>query len=237
VNVFIAVSKAVKDDLIKLLKCKNFSPDRIKIIYNGIDDSRYLLPLDKDLRHSLKINKNAFILGTVARLDPIKNQKMMIKALWIIRKKYPNIYLLIVGDGPERANLKSLAKELGLSSYVLFTGFKEDVHRYLKIFDIFLLTSFFEGMAITILEAMASNLPCIVTDSGGPQEIVKDGETGFIIPCDDEIALSEKIDLLFNDANLKKRMGEAGRKRFEEKFTMEKMFQSYKTIYKKVTKF
>lgn len=223
-----AISSATRDALVEF---ENFPREKIRIIYNGIDDSRYVLHEDKSLRQSLGIKEGALILGTVARLDPIKNQKMMIKALKIIQQNYPETFLLIIGDGPERGKLESLASQLNLSSRVLFTGFKEDVHQYLNIMDIFLLTSFSEGTAVTLLEAMASGLPCIVTNVGGNPEIVQDGETGFVIPSDDEKALSEKICILFSNIDLMKRMGKAGRKRFEDNFTVDRMVSAYEAMY------
>ncbi|MEW6213669.1 MAG: glycosyltransferase [Nitrospirota bacterium] len=223
-----AISMATRNALIQY---ENFPRKNIKVIYNGIDDSRYMLPSEVDLRQSLGINQDALILGTVARLDPIKNQKMMIKALGIIRSKHPNSCLLIVGDGPERENLESAALELGLSSHVLFTGFREDAHRFMKIMDIFLLTSFSEGTAMTLLEAMACGLPCIVTDVGGNPEIVKDQDTGFVVSSNDEKALSKVIDMLIENGDLRKKIGMAGRKRFEANFTVDKMVGAYQGMY------
>ncbi|GAF79083.1 unnamed protein product, partial [marine sediment metagenome] len=136
-----------------------------------------------------------------------------------------------VGDGPEREKLESVASELEVSSKVRFTGFREDPHLFYKIMDIFLLTSFSEGTAMTLLEAMASGLPCIVTDVGGNPEIVIKGETGFVIPSNDEKALAEKICTLLSNTKLKKEMGKAGRRRFEENFTVEKMVKAYEALY------
>jgi len=223
-----AISAATRDALIRF---ENFPKDKIKVVYNGIDDARYLLPQDPNIKDSLGISEKAYILGTVARLDPIKNQKMMIKALNIVRQKYPETFLIIVGDGPERKNLEQFTEELGLSSHVIFTGFREDTHLFYKIMNIFLLTSFSEGTAMTLLEAMATGLPCIATAVGGNPEIVKEGETGFLIPSDDENILAEKIIALLADENMIERMGKSGRRRFEENFTVEKMVCSYQSMY------
>ncbi len=223
-----AISAATRDALVRF---ENFPKHKIKVVYNGIDDARYLLPPDSSLKVSLGIPENAYILGTVARLDPIKNQRMMIKALNIVRQNYPETFLIIVGDGPERGSLKQLVEKLRLSSHVLFTGFREDTHFFYKIMDIFLLTSFSEGTAMTLLEAMATGLPCIATDVGGNPEIVNDRETGFLIPSDEENTLAEKISQLFSDKEQMKKMGKAGRRRFEENFTVEKMVRSYQAMY------
>jgi len=259
-----AISAATRDALIRF---ENFPKDKIKVVYNGIDDSRYLVPEDPNIsilpkcslgidksqalppdlsirrersrgisdllniKKSLGISEKAYILGTVARLDLIKNQKMMIRSLNIVRQNYPETFLLIVGDGTERKNLEQFTEELGLSSHVIFTGFREDTHLFYKIMNIFLLTSFSEGTAMTLLEAMATGLPCIATRVGGNPEIVKDDETGFLIPSDNETVLAEKIIALLADKSMIEKMGKAGRKRFEENFTVEKMVCSYQSMY------
>jgi sugar transferase (PEP-CTERM/EpsH1 system associated) len=223
-----AISSATREALVKF---ENFPNNKIRIVYNGIDGSRYRCAEDSNLKKSLGVNKDAKVIGTVARLDSIKNQKIMIKALKIVQQTYPKTFLIMVGDGPEREPLEALTSDLGLSSHVLFTGFREDAHLFYKTMDIFLLTSFSEGTAMTLLEAMASSLPCIATDVGGNPEIVRDGETGFIIPSNDEITLAETICTLFGNEELMKKIGNTGRERFEEQFTVEKMVRAYEDMY------
>ncbi len=225
-----AISSATRDALIRF---ENFPSRKIKVVYNGISDAKYRLPRDTNVRKSLGISENAYILGTVARLDPIKNQKMMIKALKIVRRSFPETFLIIVGDGPERETLKNFASELQVSSHVVFTGFREDTHLFYRNMDMFLLTSFSEGTAMTLLEAMASCLPCIATNVGGNPEIVRDRETGFVIPGDNEEILAEKIIYLFEEKSMREKMGQAGRRRFEENFTAKKMAEAYQEMYKK----
>ena len=158
----------------------------------------------------------------------------MIKALSIVKKTHPDTYLIIVGDGPERENLEKLTATLDLSSNVIFTGFREDTHLFYKIVDIFLLSSFSEGTAMTLLEAMATGIPCIVTDVGGNPEIIEDMDTGFCVPSDDSNTLAEKINLLIENRALREKMGRAGRKRFEKHFSARKMAEQYEAIYDKL---
>lgn len=223
-----AISSATLDALVEF---ENFPRKKIKVIYNGIDDQRFIRQGNQDIRIELDISQEAYILGTVARLDPIKNHKMMINAMKAVNEKFPKTYLVIVGDGAEKECLEALAKSLKLTDRIIFTGYREDTEKFYAAMDIFLLTSFSEGTAMTLLEAMAAGLPCIVTGVGGNPEIVKDGETGFVIPSDDVKVLAEKICMLLKDIDLKKRMGHAGRKRFEERFTVDKMVREYETLY------
>ena len=223
-----AISKATRDALVDY---ENFPYNKIKVVYNGIDDLNYLSSGDPELKKTLGIKDGASILGTVARLDSIKNQRMMINALKLVHDNYPDTYLIIVGDGPERKNLQELVSGLHVSSKVIFTGFSEEAHIYYKIMDMFLLTSFSEGTAMTLLEAMASGLPCIATNVGGNPEIVKDSETGILVPVNDEKLLADTICALISNRSLSKKLGEAGRKRYEEKFTVEKMVAAYQQMY------
>lgn len=214
-----------------LVNYENFPENQIQVVYNGIDDSRFIRPANGTLRESLNIPPHAAILGTVARLDSIKNHPMMIKALKIVQSKFPETVLIIVGDGPERQRLDDLINELDLSEKVIITGFRKDTEAFYQIMDIFLLTSFSEGTAMTLLEAMATSRPCIVTQVGGNPEIVLENQTGFVIPSDDDEALAQKIIHLIENRELKIRFGANGRKRFERCFTVNQMVNAYQAIY------
>jgi glycosyltransferase involved in cell wall biosynthesis len=223
-----AISVATRDALVNF---ENFPENKIQVIYNGIDGTRFFHPEQDTPKNLFSICEDSYVIGTVARLDHIKNQKMMIKALKIVHKTHPNTFLLIVGDGPERKRLEKIAHELKLSAHMIFTGFRQDTQLFYKNMDIFLLTSFSEGTAMTLLEAMVSGLPCIATNVGGNPEIVKDTETGFIIPSDDERALADKIDLLLANNKLKQIMSNNARQRYAANYTVEKMVKKYETIY------
>lgn len=223
-----AISAATKRALVKF---ENFPSKKIKVIYNGIDDTNFLLPETNGLKKNIGIPDNSKVLGTVARLDSIKNQKMMIKALKLVHQYFPDTHLVIVGDGPEKDRLIDLASKLELLPYIRLLGFREDAHIFYKIMDIFLLTSFSEGTAMTLLEAMASSIPCVVTDVGGNPEIVINGETGIIVPNNNEQQLADKICDLIKKRDVKDKMGKAGRKRFVENFRVDKMVESYEKIY------
>jgi glycosyltransferase involved in cell wall biosynthesis len=223
-----AISYATRDALVQFEK---FPVGKIHVVYNGIDERKYRGAEEEGLKESLGICDSAEVLGTVARLDAIKNQSMMLKALKIVHQTYPNTYLIIVGDGPERKRLESQAAAFGLSQYVIFAGFKVDAHRFYRIMDIFLLTSFSEGTAMTLLEAMASGVACIATDVGGNREILEDNVSGVIVPSDDELTLAERICQLINDKKVRQKIGEAGTKRFYEKFTVDKMVKAYEKMY------
>ncbi len=227
-NYITAISEATRGALAKYEK---FPKSKIRVIYNGLDDTKYKNDRKVSRRSLLGIDEETFVIGTVARLDSIKNHKMMIKTLKIVHKIHPNTFLLIVGDGPERENLERLVRKLEIASHVIFTGFKQNPFPFYSVMDVFLLTSFSEGTAMTLLESMSSNLPCVVTNVGGNPEIVKNNETGFIVPADDDQSLAELISRFINDADLMKKYGDAGRARFKEMFAVEKMVEAYEKLY------
>ena len=139
--------------------------------------------------------------------------------------------LLIIGDGEIRSNLEKLVKQLDISDKVIFTGFQVNPVDYLQLMDIFLLPSLSEGTAMTLLEAMSLSKPCIVTDVGGNPEIIEDKVNGLVTPSDDENMLAAACDLLLKESKLRKKLGDAGRAQFEERFTVQNMLKNYQKIY------
>ncbi len=223
-----AISLATRAALIRF---ENFPGHRISVIYNGIVPGTNGLPVNGSLRDALGIPVKAHVLGSVGRLDPIKNQAMMLRVLKQLLEKYPDTFLVLVGDGPERENLQELTRRLKLTSRVIFAGYQADPQLYYGIMDIFLLTSHSEGTAMTLLEAMAAGLPCVVTDAGGNAEIIENDGTGLVVPRGCEEDLANRITrLLADNANMSK-FGEAARQRFEKEFTAKKMTRSYETLY------
>jgi len=178
----------------------------------------------------LKDNNNV-VFGTISRLDPIKNQSMILRAFASAIKTIPNIQLLIVGDGPERNNLQALSITLGISRSVIFTGFQANPHAYLNSMDVFLLPSFSEGTSMTLLEAMSFSKPTIATSVGGTPEIIKDNDSGILISNNDESALYNAIIKLAKKPALRHSYGKNARQHFLNNFTVSNMCQQYEKLY------
>ena len=224
----VAISDATAQALVKY---ENFPRKKIKVIYNGIRKAPVTASTSQHLRQELGINHEANILGTISRLDPIKNQTMMIRSFSQTLSHHQNSYLVIVGDGPERKNLEQLVEQLGIKSQVIFTGFKVNPQRYLEIMDIFLLPSLSEGTSMTLLEAMAYKKPTIVTNAGGNPEIVDNEVTGIVTTNEAEEELSNAMTRLLNDPDLAIRFGINGYERYIDMFTVDKMILQYETLY------
>lgn len=225
-----AISKATRQALVDY----EFIPaHKIEVIYNGINELQTKNSAAAELRKKLSIPLNTVVLGTIARLDPIKNHELLISAFAEIHKKYADSMLVIVGDGETRTQLEQLVNKLEVSDKVIFTGYQENPADYLELMDIFLLTSLSEGTPMTLLEAMSLSKPCIVTDVGGNPEIIQHHITGLVTPSKDQNKLVENLDLLFTDSVFRAKLGYAGRKLFEQKFTAQKMLKQYLPLYQK----
>lgn len=224
----IAISGATREALSRY----EFIPKaKIKVIYNGIE------PLERDeeqvskIRSELDIPQEAPVLGTVSRLDQVKNQRMMIDAFAELLETYPTAVLLMVGDGPERSALERRVAALNIAESVRFTGFINRPAQYLGVMKVFLLSSFTEGTSMTLLEAMSLGIPAVATNVGGNPEIVVDGQTGFLTESNNkEEFLSAMLKLLENPG-LWQACSRMSRERFNEYYSISHMASQYTTIY------
>jgi sugar transferase (PEP-CTERM/EpsH1 system associated) len=229
-NQILTVSKAHKENLTKTI---GYPPSRIKVIINGVDTKRFSnVKKSESIRDFLGITEKDIVIGIVGRLVPVKNQKMLIKAFAILARRYLNVKLILVGDGPLKNELFQLAASLGVSSRVMFLGRRSDIPEILQSMDIFVLTSISEGMSNTILEAMSSRLPVVASDVGGNSEIVKKDVTGFLVPSNNKNALVDALKILIENPVKRNEMGVAGRKLIEMHFSLETMVENYENLYK-----
>ena len=208
--------------------------DKIQVIYNGIAPLNMNSSQVTGIRSSLGLSDSTRVIGTIARLDPIKNQLMMLQAFELVLKNCPNTNLLIVGDGEEMGNLKNMAMKLKISEKVIFTGYITDPTNYLELMDIFLLSSLSEGTSMTLLEAMSLGKPCVVTDAGGNPEIITHEVNGVVTPNNDAAPFADAIiDLLLDDKKYQ-RQSAASSDCFKERFDLEFMTKEYQQIYQKL---
>ncbi|WP_305966985.1 glycosyltransferase [Marinobacter salsuginis] len=224
----VAISSATRDALARF---EFFPSRRIKVIYNGIEGLVHDVETSNEVRTELGIPEGSFLWGTVSRLDSVKNQSMMIRAFLRFVERYPDSYLLIVGDGPERKSLGDQAAMSGVADRIIFTGYIEHPARYMGAMNGFLLSSFTEGTSMTLLEAMSLGVPSVVTRVGGNPEIVIDGETGLLAENDDEIGFADAMATIYSDHELRERLSKNSQDRFQERFTVSRMTEQYETLY------
>jgi len=182
------------------------------------------------MRKALNLANDAFVIGTVGRLDPVKNLGALLDAMRLLKSRHPAAKAVIVGDGPERQALMEQASTLGLADAVLFTGYRSDVRAVMSAFDAYVNCSTYEGVSLTILEAMASALPVVASAVGGNPEVVIDHETGLLIrPQAQSIATA--IGALIESPARRQTMGDAARWRVKRHFTIERMVNDYAAAY------
>ena len=186
----------------------------VETLYHGIDPGSIEGWTSVDgVREELGIPAGAPVVGTVANFKRHKRLDVLLRAADRVRREVPEVRFVMVGQGPLEAETRRLARDLGLERTVLFTGFRDDAPRVASAFDVFAISSEFEGLSIAVIEALALGKPVVVTDVGGLPEVVEDGRQGFVVPARDPASLAERIVRLLGDPLERQRMGEAGRAR------------------------
>jgi glycosyltransferase involved in cell wall biosynthesis len=229
----LATLVAVSEDLKRFITGNvGVPPERITVIYNG---QEVLPPIGVEekqrLRDELGLKKDEKVVGVVGSLYPVKGHKYLLDAIPQILKIHPHTTFLIVGRGELELPLKEEVNRCALQNRVRFLGFRDDVSALLSIMDVFVLPSLSEGLSIALLEAMAAGKPVIATNVGGNPELVVDGETGFSVPPRDVDALAAKLCLILEDTDYARNLGENGRKRVQEKFSLQAMANNYQQLY------
>jgi sugar transferase (PEP-CTERM/EpsH1 system associated) len=223
-----AVSAQLRDDLERYV---GIPAERVPVLYNGVDLDRFALPTRADARARLGIDAPGFVVGSVGRLVAVKNYPLLLRAAERARKTIPTLQVALIGDGPERGALETLARELGMQESVFFLGHRENVTELLPGLDAFVLPSVSEGLSNTLLEAMAARVPVMATRVGGNAEVIGAPTEGILIASGDERALQEGLLRLALDAELRAAFAAAGRARVETQFSMAAMIASYERFY------
>ena len=222
---------AVSADLRQHMIAEGFPARRLRVLYNGIDPGdRPSAAQRQAARAELGIPADAFVIGSVGRLDAVKNLPLLLRAHAALRTTHPTAFAVLVGEGAERRALESTAAELGISDSVRFTGHRRDVRHVMAAFDVYVNTSLYEGVSLTILEAMASAMPVVATPVGGNPEVVIEEETGLLIEARPR-ALADAIAGLAGDPRRRRAMGNAARWRVKRHFSMRRMIEEYASAY------
>ncbi|HDL65014.1 MAG TPA: glycosyltransferase [Proteobacteria bacterium] len=224
----IAVSNAVRDDLVE----QGIPTGRITVIQNGIEIPDIDPAAGDRIRLELGIKPEETVVGAVGRLSPQKDYPTLLRAFKEVGKSCPEAILLIAGDGYLRDNLEKLTYELGIREQVKFLGYRTNVLEVVSSFDIYALSSLWEGLPLAVLEAMAMGKPVVATSVPGTEEAVNEGETGFLVPLKDDQALSQGIIELVRDQEKIKIMGDAGRRRWHDCFSLTRVIDEHEALYK-----
>ena len=208
---------------------------RIGVIHNGVDTRRFCPDPQSRLaaRQRLGIAETEFCIGAVGRLDPIKDYITLLRAAEQLNGVPWRI--LFVGHGPDSSRLQEfVAARAGWSDRVLFGGDSDEVPELLRAMDVYVLPSILEGIANSLLEAMASGLPVVVSQTGGNPEVVSDGESGLLFPVGEPNELASRLQLLYANPEVCHRLSERAMCRVKQEFSMESMARCYTDLYEGV---
>jgi glycosyltransferase involved in cell wall biosynthesis len=197
------------------------SPGSVRTIHNGVPD--------RELRPQARPRPGALI-GAIGRIEKQKGFDVMIRAL----EHVDGASLVVVGDGSERSALEELARQVGVAERIVWAGWSEDARSYLASFDAFVLPSRFEGFPLALLEALLARSAVVATDVGSVAEAVLDGETGLLVPPEDPDALARGVQRLLADADLRRRLGDEGRRLVLDRFTATHMTTAFESLYEEI---
>jgi glycosyltransferase involved in cell wall biosynthesis len=216
---------AVSGDLKRHMVAEGFPDSQVKVLHNGIDVGA--LPDQRArfcMRQSLAISPETYVVGTIARLDPVKDLDTLVRATATLGSRLP-MTLLVIGDGPERGRLEGLS-----GAHVRFVGHRDDARTLLAACDVYANSSVHEGVSLTILEAMAAGVPVVATSVGGTPEIL-DSTCGRLVPARDPAAMADALLDLALSQPLREALGAEARRRVEARFTIERMVSEYRDAY------
>jgi len=243
----LSVGKELKDEVVRRLgihsECITVIPNGVDVeVFSGhyqVDKTQLLKRFRPDLGNDVK----PFIIGCIGSIKPSKNQIMILKAMKRLREKIPGypLYVMFVGDGPDRPMLENFVRNSNLDEQVVFVGIRHDVPQLLSAMDVLVSLSLpnrdglshllTEGLSNVLLEAMSSGVPAIATDSIGASELMIDGFNGFIVKCHDDEALCNRIEMLIHDPDLCIEISCNAKRFINEHYSLQRMVARYESLY------
>ncbi len=208
--------------------------EKVTTIHYGLEPPDFPANAREEGRRRFGYGGDTPVVGMFGRLIRQKGVDTLLNAFVLVRQTIPDVALLIVGDGDQRAELEELAGNLGIGGAVTFAGWVPQAYNLMPICDLIAMPSRWEGFGLVALEAMGSARPLIASRVSALPEIVRDGETGLLVPPDDPAALAEAIILVLSDHSLALRLGEAGYRRLADSFSVDKMIRGTLSVYEDV---
>jgi glycosyltransferase involved in cell wall biosynthesis len=230
------MASAVSKDACEHLKHSyGVSDQKRALVLNGIDTQQFEKSKNNSLtKASLGLTDNDFVIGNVGNLRKEKNQELLIKALATLQYSPRGIRIVLVGDGPRRPNIQKLASDLGVEDRVIFLGTRNDVPYLYGLFDIYCLPSRYEGLPLTLLEAMAARVPVIGTNVLGIREVIKHRENGLLVPDNDPETLARAILELINDSDQRRRYVETACNHVAERYNIRNFVRNYESLFERM---
>ena len=213
----------------KMIEIEGLAPEKVMYVPNGIPPLRPAT--GRSVRAELGISEHDPVIGSIAVLRRQKAIDLLLAASVELRRRFPRLRVLLAGDGPERASLERLARDLGLEKTVIFVGYRSDVSEVLAALDVVVSTSSFEGSPLALLEAMAAARPIVATAVGGVPDLIEDGVHGLLVSPGDSHEVSEAVASLLEQPERGRRMGEAARERQRREFDIDVIVRRLEDLY------
>lgn len=218
----------------EMLLARGLPDKKIQVIYNGVNEDRLLVDATRvdEIRQRLGVGDDGYVVGILASLTRPKGHDVLLQAVGKLSAELPRLRLAVIGDGPERSRLESLATEFGIKRNVVFFGYQRSVANYLAACDLLVSASRDnEGCSNSILEAMALRVPIVATDVGGNRELVHDGNTGILVPAAESMALALAIRRAVCQPDDLLAMATRAREMINSKFSLARMVRDYEALY------
>jgi len=220
-----------------LIERQGYRPDKVKTIYNGVEPVTRAFQDDiARLRLEAGAGPRDFLIGSAGRLDRQKNHASLLRALVPLKNYMPWMRCVILGEGPERANLESLIVRLGLRDRVRLLGERQDAAAWISSLDLFVLPSLWEGLPNVLLEAMAMGIPCAASAVDGVCEVIRDGQNGFLFAPGNPEAMARTITRIMGDDALRRQVAAMGRADVLKDFSLPGMISAYEAAYESVVR-
>jgi glycosyltransferase involved in cell wall biosynthesis len=204
---------------------------RVAVVPNGVDLDAFDYDA-RNARNDIGIDQDAPVVGTIGRLEPEKNQMTLLEVFRDLRASHPKTRLIIVGNGSMAEPLRAHAQKLGVADGTHFLGYRRDVARLLAAMDVFVLPSIREGLPISLIEAMAARRPVVASSIGSVNDLVTDGQNGFVAPPDRPAAFTDAIRKLLDAPDLRRRLADAGRQNVESSYSLASVVRAYEHLYR-----
>jgi glycosyltransferase involved in cell wall biosynthesis len=217
-----------------LVENEHFPAEKVQIIYNGIDTTRFCSGDKSQARHDLGLPADAKVVAILAALRPEKNHAMFLSGAAEILRREPRARFLIIGDGPLRGELEQLAQQLGVTNVTQFLGSRHDVEHVLQAVDVLALTSHNEASPVSILEGLSCGVPCVASNVGSVSETVIDNVTGQLFPEGNQTDYVNAVLELLENETLRAKMGTAGRQMVIQNRSLEAMVRGYESLLTRI---